>query len=49
MGVPFTAAHGSTRFSFSRYNTDADVDDVLACMPGIVKKLRAMSPFVKQG
>ena len=48
MGVPFTAAHGSTRFSFSRYNTDADVDAVLACMPGIVKKLRAMSPFVKQ-
>jgi cysteine desulfurase len=47
MGVPFTAVHGSIRFSLSRYNTDADVDHVLNVMPGIVKKLRAMSPFVK--
>jgi cysteine desulfurase len=46
MGVPFTAAHGSIRFSLSRYNTDADVDHVLAVMPGIVARLRAMSPFV---
>jgi len=46
MGVPFTAAHGSLRFSFGRYNTDGDVDRVLAVMPGIVEKLRAMSPFV---
>ncbi|MCL1909612.1 MAG: cysteine desulfurase NifS [Kiritimatiellaeota bacterium] len=46
MGVPFTAAHGSLRFSFSRDNTDADVDRVLAVMPGIVAKLRALSPFV---
>jgi len=46
MGVPFTAAHGSLRFSFGRYNSDEDVDRVLAVMPGIVSKLRAMSPFV---
>lgn len=46
MGVPFTAAHGSIRFSFSRYNTDSDVDYVLKHMPGIVQKLRAISPFV---
>ena len=46
MGVPFTAAHGSIRFSLSRYNTEADVDHVLEHMPGIVKKLRALSPFV---
>jgi cysteine desulfurase len=46
MGVPFTAAHGSIRFSLSRYNTDADVGHVLEHMPGIVKKLRALSPFV---
>jgi len=45
MGVPFTSAHGSIRFSLSRYNTDADIDHVLAHMPGIVKKLRALSPF----
>lgn len=46
MGVPFTAAHGSIRFSLSRYNTEADVDHVLEHMPAIVKKLRALSPFV---
>jgi cysteine desulfurase len=46
MGVPFTAAHGSIRFSLSRYNTDADVDYVLKHMPPIVKRLREISPFV---
>jgi len=47
MGVPFTAAHGSIRFSLSRYNTMDDVDYVVAHMPEIVKRLRALSPFVK--
>ena len=47
MGVPFTAAHGSIRFSLGRFNTDADVDATLAALPPIVNKLRAMSPFVK--
>ena len=46
MGVPFTAAHGSIRFSLSRYNTGEDIDYVLAHMPAVVTKLRAMSPFV---
>lgn len=46
MGVPFTSVHGSIRFSFSKYNTEADVDHVLAVTPGIVDKLRALSPFV---
>ena len=45
MGVPFTAAHGSIRFSLSVYNTDDEVDFVLAHMPAIIEKLRAMSPF----
>ena len=45
MDAPFTSLHGSIRFSLSRYNDDADVDAVLATMPGIVKKLRALSPF----
>ena len=47
MGIPFTAAHGSIRFSLSRYTTGQDIDYVLAQMPPIVAKLRAMSPFVK--
>lgn len=46
MGVPFTAAHGSIRFSLSRYTTEEEIDFVAANMPGIVKKLRALSPFV---
>jgi len=48
MGVPFTAAHGSIRFSLSRYNTEAEVDFVADKMPEIVKKLRDLSPFVRQ-
>ena len=45
MGVPFTFAHGSIRFSLSRYTTDADIDLVLAKLPGIIDTLRRMSPF----
>ncbi|WLE98821.1 MAG: cysteine desulfurase NifS [Candidatus Electrothrix communis] len=45
MGVPFTAAHGSIRFSLSIYNTEEEVDFVLEKMPKIIADLRAMSPF----
>jgi len=45
MDIPYTAAHGSTRFSFSRENTEEDVDHVLQVMPGIIAKLRKLSPF----
>ncbi len=45
MGVPFTAAHGSIRFSLSIYNTEEEVDYVLAKLPPIIENLRAMSPF----
>ncbi|MHB0947134.1 MAG: cysteine desulfurase NifS [Sedimentisphaerales bacterium] len=47
MGVPFTAAHGSIRFSLSRYNTEAEVDFVAEKLPAIVNRLRELSPFVK--
>jgi cysteine desulfurase len=47
MGVPYTLAHSSIRFSLSRYTTDAEVDAVLEIMPGIVDRLRALSPYVK--
>jgi cysteine desulfurase len=46
MGVPFTAVHGSIRFSLSRYTTAADIDTVLDHVPRVVTKLRALSPFV---
>lgn len=47
MGVPFTAAHGSIRFSLSTYNTDAEIDVVLEKLPPIIARLRRMSPFWK--
>ena len=45
MGVPFTAAHGSIRFSLSVYNTEDEIDFVLDKMGPIIENLRAMSPF----
>lgn len=45
MGVPFTAAHGSIRFSLSVYNTEEEVDFVVEKMPDIIASLRQMSPF----
>ncbi len=46
MGVPFTAAHGSIRFSLSRYNTEEEVDFTSEKMPKIIERLRELSPFV---
>jgi cysteine desulfurase len=45
MGVPFTAIHGSIRFSLSRYTSDAEIDRVIEVMPGIIKELRGLSPY----
>lgn len=45
MQVPFTAAHGSVRFSLSRYNTDSDIDRIVAAYPEIVASLRRLSPY----
>jgi cysteine desulfurase len=48
MGVPFTAAHGSIRYSLSRYNTEEEVDFTIDKMPAIITRLRELSPFVQQ-
>lgn len=45
MGLPYTAAHGTIRFSFSRYNTQADVDFIVEKLPPVIEKLREYSPF----
>ncbi len=45
MGVPYTAAHGSVRFSLSRYNTEDEVDFVLEKLPPVIRRLREISPF----
>ena len=47
MGVPFTAAHGSIRFSLSRYNAEDEVDLTIQKMPEIINRLRELSPFVQ--
>ena len=47
MRVPFTAAHGALRFSFSRSNQAEDVDRLLAILPGIVERARAVSLFAQ--
>lgn len=45
MGIPFTAAHGTTRFSLSRYNRPDEIDRVIEAVPPIVARLRKLSPY----
>ncbi|MBW2669345.1 MAG: cysteine desulfurase NifS [Deltaproteobacteria bacterium] len=48
MGVPFTAAHGSIRFSLSKYNTEEEIDFIIEKLPPIIERLRELSPFWKK-
>ncbi|MCL2004527.1 MAG: aminotransferase class V-fold PLP-dependent enzyme [Planctomycetaceae bacterium] len=48
MDVPFTAKHGSIRFSLSRYTTEAEIDTVIEHFPQIVARLRSLSPYWDQ-
>jgi cysteine desulfurase len=45
MGIPYTAAHGTIRFSLSRYNSEAQIDRVIAAVPPIIAQLRQISPY----
>ena len=45
MGLPYTAAHGTIRFSFSRFNCLEEVDFVIEKLPPIIAKLREISPY----
>ncbi len=45
MGIPYTAAHGTVRFSLSRYNSMDEVERVIAAVPPIVERLRKLSPY----
>lgn len=47
MGVPFEFAHGSIRFSLSEMTTQEEIDLVLEVLPGIIERLRKISPFHK--
>lgn len=48
MGVPFTALHGSIRFSLSKYTTEKEIDYTIENMPVIIEKLATISPFQKE-
>jgi len=45
MDIPYTAAHGSVRFSLSRYTKPEEVDKVIEAVPPIIEKLRKLSPY----
>ena len=45
MDIPFMAMHGSVRFSLSRFTTAEEIDTVIEIFPGIVERLRRISPY----
>jgi len=47
LGLAHEQAHGSLRFSLCKWSTDEEIERVLDVLPGIVAKLRAMSPLLK--
>jgi cysteine desulfurase len=48
MNIPFTAAHGSIRFSLSRYTTKEEIDRVIQVFPDIIERIRKISPYWKK-
>lgn len=49
MGIPYTAAHGTIRFSLSVHNTEEEIDRVIEAVPPIIEQLRKLSPYWKDG
>ncbi len=45
MNIPYTAAHGSVRFSLSRYTRQKEIDYVLEKLPPVIERLRSLSPY----
>lgn len=48
MNVPFTAIHGSIRWSLSRFTTEKEIDYVIERLPGIIEKVTSISPYQKE-
>ncbi|MEM4247595.1 MAG: cysteine desulfurase NifS, partial [Candidatus Woesearchaeota archaeon] len=44
LGLPYEASHGSIRFTLGRHTTEEDINKLLDVLPGIVQKLRSISP-----
>ncbi|MEB6593421.1 cysteine desulfurase NifS [Klebsiella quasipneumoniae] len=49
MNIPYTAAHGTVRFSLSRYTREKEIDYVIAALPPVIDRLRALSPYWRNG
>ena len=49
MNIPYTAAPGTIRFSLSRYTREKEIDYVVATLPPIIDRLRALSPYWQNG
>ncbi|MCD6386464.1 cysteine desulfurase NifS [Candidatus Sumerlaeota bacterium] len=47
MGVPYNYVHGTVRLSLSRYTTEEEIDTVIEVLPGIIERLRELSPLWK--
>jgi len=45
IGLPHELAHGSLRLTLGKFNTEQEVDQLLEILPGVVDKLRQMSPL----
>lgn len=45
MNVPFTAIHGSVRWSLSRFTTEEEIDYVIQELPRIIEKVNTISPY----
>ena len=48
MNVPFTAIHGSIRWSLSRFTTEDEIDYVIEKLPSIIEKVTSISPYQKE-
>lgn len=45
LGLPHEVAHGSLRLSLSEYNTEEEIDEIIAAVPKVVEYLRNISPI----
>lgn len=48
LGMPPQQAHSTLRFTLGKWTTADDIERVLEVLPGVVEKLRAMSPLLKK-
>ena len=48
IGLPHEKAHGSLRISLGKYNTEEEADKLLGTLPGIIGRLRQMSPLYEE-